>query len=80
VKWTSTWALVVSSQLRVQSSAREAENRWRYSSADISVVVYSLYSNDVSTEAEESPLLGAVTRNRLVKALQTVEDLACSDL
>jgi hypothetical protein len=37
-------------------------------------------SNDVSTEAEESPLLRAVTKQRLVKTLQVGEDLACSDL
>jgi hypothetical protein len=33
----------------------------------------------VSTEAEESPLLRAVTKQRLVKALQAGEDLECSD-
>jgi hypothetical protein len=33
-----------------------------------SVVGYSLDSNEVSTEAEESPLLRAVTNQRLVKA------------
>jgi hypothetical protein len=31
-------------------------------------------------EAEESPLLKFVTRKRLVKTLQTGEDLACCDL
>jgi hypothetical protein len=55
------------------SSAKEAEKRWRYNS----VVGYS--SNDMSTEAEESPLLEAVTKERLVKTLQTAENLACSD-
>jgi hypothetical protein len=54
------------------SSAREPEKRWRYSS----VVGYSPDSNDVSTEAKESPLLGTVTRKRLVKA--DWEDLACA--
>jgi hypothetical protein len=34
----------------------------------------------VRTDAEESPLLGAVTKQRLVKTLQAGEDLACSDL
>jgi hypothetical protein len=34
----------------------------------------------VSTEAEESLLLRAVTKQRLVKTLQAEEDLACSDL
>jgi hypothetical protein len=34
----------------------------------------------VRTEAEESPLLGDVTKQRLVKTLQTEEDLACNDL
>jgi hypothetical protein len=34
----------------------------------------------VSTEAEESPLLRAVTKQRLVKTLQVGGDLACSDL
>jgi hypothetical protein len=44
------------------SSAREAEKRWRYNSIDSSVVGYSPDSNDVSTEAEESPLLRALTK------------------
>jgi hypothetical protein len=43
---------------------------WVYSSIDSSVLGYSLDSNDVSTEAEESPLLRAVTKQRLVKTLQ----------
>jgi hypothetical protein len=43
-------------------SARDLEKRWRYSSVDSSVVGYSPDSNDVSTEAEEPPLLGAVTK------------------
>jgi hypothetical protein len=62
------------------SSAREAEKRQRYSSVDSSVVGYSPESNDVSTEAEEFPLLRTVTKQRLVKSLQAGEDLACSDL
>jgi uncharacterized protein YabE (DUF348 family) len=40
------------------SSAGEAEKIWCYSS----VVGHLLNSNDVSTEAEESPLLRAVTK------------------
>jgi hypothetical protein len=40
-----------------------------------SVVGYSPDSNDVSTEAEESPLLRAVTRKRLVKTLHVEKDL-----
>jgi hypothetical protein len=43
-------------------------------------VGYSLDSNDVDTEVEKSPLLRAVTKQRLVKTLQAEEDLACSDL
>jgi hypothetical protein len=43
-------------------------------------VGYSTDSNDVNTEAEESPLLRAVTKQRIVKTLQGGEDLACSDL
>jgi hypothetical protein len=62
------------------SSAREAEKRWRYSSVDSSVVASSPDSNDVNSEAEESPLFRAVTKQRLVKTLQAGEDLACSDL
>jgi hypothetical protein len=58
------------------SSARESEKRWRYSS----VVGYSMDSNDVNREAEEIPLLRAVTKQRLVKILQAGEDLVCSDL
>jgi hypothetical protein len=37
-------------------------------------------NDDVSTEAEESPLLRAVTKQRHVKTLQAEEDLACSDI
>jgi hypothetical protein len=48
------WGDPISWQL---SSARVAEKRWHYSS----VVGYSLDSNDVSTEAEGSPFLKAVT-------------------
>jgi hypothetical protein len=51
-------------------SAREAEERWRST-----VVEYSLDSN-VSTEAEESPLLEAVAREHLVKTQQTGKGLA----
>jgi hypothetical protein len=42
------------------SSAREAEKRWLYTRS--SVVGYSPDSNNVSAETEESPLLGAVTK------------------
>jgi hypothetical protein len=52
----------------------------RYSSVDSSVMIYSPGSNDVDTEAKESPLFSAVTKQRLVKRLQAGEDLACSDL
>jgi hypothetical protein len=61
--------------MRRLSSAMEAEKRWRCSSVDSSVVGYSLESNDLSTEAEESPLLGAITSKRLVKTLQAEKDL-----
>jgi hypothetical protein len=37
-------------------------------------------SNDLSTEAEESPLLRAVAKQRLVKTLQAGEDLTGHDL
>jgi hypothetical protein len=37
-------------------------------------------SNDVSPEAEKSPLLRAITKQRLVQTLQAGEYLACSDL
>jgi hypothetical protein len=47
--------------MRQLSSAREAEKRWHYSSADSSIVGYLPDGNDVSTEAEESPLLRAVS-------------------
>jgi hypothetical protein len=43
-------------------------------------VGYSPDSNYVSTEAEESTLLEAVTKQRLVKILQAGEDLAFGDL
>jgi hypothetical protein len=39
------------------------------------VVGYSPDSNDMSTEAEESPLLRAVIKQRLMKTLQAGEDL-----
>jgi hypothetical protein len=42
-------------------------------------VGYSQDSNDVSTEAEESPLSEAVARERLVKPQQTGYNLARSD-
>jgi hypothetical protein len=60
--------------MRELSSASEAEKRWRYNWVDSSGVGYSPDSNDVSTEAEESPLLRAVTKQRLVKTLQAGED------
>jgi hypothetical protein len=53
------------------SSAREAEDRWRCGSVNSSVVGYLPDSNDVSTEAEESPLLRAVTKQRQMKTLQS---------
>jgi hypothetical protein len=62
--------------MRELSSAWEAEKRWLYSS----VAGYSPDSNDVSTEAEGSPLLGVVTKQRLVKTTQAGENLVCSDL
>jgi hypothetical protein len=43
-------------------------------------VGYPPDTNDVRTEAEESSLLRAVTKQRLVKILQAEEDLACSNL
>jgi hypothetical protein len=43
-------------------------------------VGYLLDSNAVSTEAEESPLLRAVTKQRLMKTLQAGGDIACGDL
>jgi hypothetical protein len=43
-------------------------------------VEYSPDGNDMSTEAEEPPLMRVVTKRRLVKTLQAGEDLACSDL
>jgi hypothetical protein len=49
-------------------------------SVDSSDVGYSLDCNDVSTEAEESPFLRAVSKQRLVKTLQAGQDLECSDL
>jgi hypothetical protein len=62
------------------SSGREAEKRWHCSSVDSSVMLYSPDSNAMNTEAEESPLLSAVTKQRQVKTRKAGEDLACSDL
>jgi hypothetical protein len=42
---------------------KNVEKSWRYNSA----MEYSPGGDDVSTEAEESPLLRSVTRKRLVK-------------
>jgi hypothetical protein len=58
------------------SPTREAEKRWRYSSVDSSVVGYSPDNNDVSTEAEESPLLEIVAREGLVKTQEAGKGLA----
>jgi hypothetical protein len=38
----------------------------------------SRHSEDLRAEAEESPLLEAVTRERLVKTQQARKDLACA--
>jgi hypothetical protein len=73
----ANWDDAVSWEL---SSAKEAQKIWRYGSVGSSVVGYSPDSNDVSIEAEKSPLLRAVTKQRVVKALQAEDDLACSDL
>jgi hypothetical protein len=62
------------------SSAREAEKRWRYNYVELRVVGSYPTGNGVTTEAKESPLLEAVTGERLVKTLLTEEDFACSDL
>jgi hypothetical protein len=37
-----------------------------------------LLRENLSAEAEESPLLEAITRERLVKILQAEKDLACA--
>jgi hypothetical protein len=44
------------------SSARAAEKRWHYNLLDSSVLGYSLDSNGVTTETEESPLLRFITK------------------
>jgi hypothetical protein len=62
------------------SFARKAEKRWWFSSVDSSLAGYLLESNDVSTEAEESPLLRSVTKQQLAKTLQAGKDLECDDL
>jgi hypothetical protein len=54
------------------SFAREAEKKWRYFSVYISLAGYSPDNNDVSTEAEESPLMSEATASW--------RDLACSGL
>jgi hypothetical protein len=54
-----SWGDPVSCEL---SCTREAEKRWCYSSVDNSVLGYSSDSNDVSTEAEKSPLFRPVTK------------------
>jgi hypothetical protein len=67
------WGIPVSGEL---SLAREAEKRWHYST----FMGYLLDNNSMSTEGEESPLLKTVTKQRLVKTLQTGEDLASTDM
>jgi hypothetical protein len=42
-------------------------------------VGYSPDINEVSAEAEDSPLLEAVTRERLAKTQQTEKPVCCSD-
>jgi hypothetical protein len=49
------------------SSGKEAKKRWRYNEVDIAGVGCSPNVNDMSTEAEESPLLDAVARERPMK-------------
>jgi hypothetical protein len=51
------------------NSAKEAVKIWRYNSVDSSLLGYSPDSNDVSREAEKSPLLRVFTKQRLVKTL-----------
>jgi hypothetical protein len=58
------------------SPANKGKKRWRYNSVDSSLVGYSPGSNAVSTEAEESPLLEVVARERLVKTQQAGKGLA----
>jgi hypothetical protein len=48
---------------------------WKLVNWSSTIMEYSPDSNDVSTEAEESPLLRSVNGNRLVKADR--EGLAC---
>jgi hypothetical protein len=62
------------------NSAREAEKRWRYNEVDSSAMESEPAGNGVITEAEESLLLSAITKQRLVKTLKAGEDLACSNL
>jgi hypothetical protein len=50
------------------SSAREAEKRWRYNYVEFQLWSVKIAGNDMSAEAEESPLLRSVIRKRLVKA------------
>jgi hypothetical protein len=52
----------------------------RAAGAVSSVMGYLLDSNDMSTEAKESPLLRAVTKQCVVKTVQAREDLMCTDL
>jgi hypothetical protein len=56
------------------SSAREAEKRWRCNEVDSPVVGGQSAGNGVTTEAEESPLLTDVTKQRLVKILEAGDD------
>jgi hypothetical protein len=65
--------------MRIGSSVEICKG-WRYSSTDSSVMGYSPKSNDVRTEADESPLLEAVAREQLWKTVGAGKDLACSDL
>jgi hypothetical protein len=66
--------------MRQLSSAREAEKRWRYVLGELRVVEYSADSNDVSTEAEGSPVMRAVTKQRIAQTLQDGEYVACNVL
>jgi hypothetical protein len=69
--WSNEFSSVLQGRLRTDGNIIKLR---------VNFLGYSPASNDVSTEAEESPLLGAINKQQLVKAMWAEEDLACSDL
>jgi hypothetical protein len=71
-EWTVLSARAVPRSYKEDSWGNQVRSVREYSSVGRELP----FRKDLSTEAEESPLLEAFTRERLVKTQQTVKDLA----